>query len=52
MAADRQGRLLWALSGALLVAVVPYTMLVHMPTTKRILSQVGLGSGHAYLQDG
>lgn len=40
-AADPQIKTLWALSSGLLFAIFPYTMVVLMPTTKRILRQVG-----------
>jgi hypothetical protein len=50
-AGNQQCRLFWTLSGALLFAVVPYTMLVHMPTTKHILRQVGQGSKLSQVQD-
>jgi hypothetical protein len=37
------GRVMWSLSSALLLAVVPYTIVVLMPTTQRILRQVQEG---------
>jgi hypothetical protein len=40
-AADKYNKMLWSLSSGLLFAIFQYTMLAHMPTTKRILRQVG-----------
>jgi hypothetical protein len=40
--AEKRNSVLWTVSGSLLFAIVPYTMVVLMPTTKRILQQVRL----------
>lgn len=42
-AADKDSKLLWAVSGAALVAVWPFTLFAMMPTNKTILKQVRLG---------
>jgi hypothetical protein len=38
---DQNNKALWSVSSGLLFAIFPYTMLLLMPTTKRILRQVG-----------
>jgi hypothetical protein len=38
--ADKDSKLLWSLSSGLLGAVWPFTLLVMMPTNKKILQQV------------
>lgn len=41
MSADKQAKMMWALSGALMFAVFPYTMVALMPHTKKIMRKVG-----------
>lgn len=49
---DQQTKQLWQLAGSLMFAVFPYTMIVLMPTTRKIMRQVRSGYRDVYMRAG